>query len=56
MKVVNLNKTRKAKARAEARVQAGANAIRFGMTKAEKLRAAAEAEKAARDLEGHQRE
>ncbi len=56
MKVINLNKARKAKARADDRAGADANAVRFGRTKAEKLRAEAQAEKAKRDLDGHQRE
>lgn len=43
--VVNLNKARKRRARAEAEQQAAANRARFGRTKAEKQRdAAAEAE------------
>jgi hypothetical protein len=35
-KVVNLNRARKRKARESARVQADANAIKFGRTKAER--------------------
>lgn len=55
MSVTNLNKVRKTKARDEARVQADANAARFGVTKAEKARVKAEQAKAQRDLDGHQR-
>ncbi|MEN8895277.1 MAG: DUF4169 family protein [Yoonia sp.] len=38
MSVVNLNKVRKAKTKAEAKAQADENAVRFGRTKAERLR------------------
>ena len=53
--VVNLRSARKAKTRDAARKQGDANAAKFGRTKADKDLAAAEAEKAARDLDGHQR-
>ena len=56
MSVINLNKARKAKARAEAETKAAQNRIAFGRTKAEKTKSRAEAEKAARDLAGHQRD
>ena len=49
---MNLNRVRKAKKRADAAVQADANRIAFGRTKAEKAKTAAEAEKAARQLDG----
>ena len=55
-KVVNLKAARKARARDEARAAADANAARHGRSKAERLRAAAEEDKAARDHEGHKRE
>ncbi len=55
-KIVNLNKARKSRARDEARKQADANAIKFGLTKAEKDKDRAEADKATRDLDGHKRE
>ncbi|MEL6688994.1 MAG: DUF4169 family protein [Pseudomonadota bacterium] len=49
MKVVNLNKVRKARARDEKRAKADANAVAFGRTKAER-----QAEKADRDaLKAH---
>ena len=55
-KIVNLNKARKSRARAAARSQADANAVKFGRTKHEKLKDRAEADKATRDLDGHKRE
>lgn len=54
--VINLNRFRKAKARAEKRATADANAAKFGQSKAERGLAGARAEKAARDLEAHRRE
>ncbi len=56
MSVVNLNKARKAKARTTDRAEATANAAKFGRTKAEKALEDARAEKAQRDLDGHQQE
>ena len=55
-KVVNLNRARKAKSRKAAKVQADENAVRFGRSKAQKARDKAIAEKAHRDLDGHERE
>lgn len=54
--VVNLNRARKAKAQAIARATADANRIAFGRTRAEKTAARAEAERAARELDGAKRE
>ena len=54
--IVNLNRARKAKDQLESRAMANENAAKFGLTKAEKLRQSAEAEKARRDLDGHARE
>ena len=54
-KVLNLRAARKAKNRDAARKQGDANAVKFGRTKADKDLAAAQAEKAAHDLDGHQR-
>ena len=51
--VVNLKAARKARARATAKGAADSNAARFGQTKAEKDRVAAEADKVRRDLDGH---
>jgi len=53
---INLNKARKARAKAGKRTEADANAVKFGRTKAEKARDKADAEKAKRDLDGHERE
>jgi hypothetical protein len=53
--VVNLRQARKQKARAEDRRKADANAARFGLSKAQRNQIKAEADKAARDLEGHRR-
>lgn len=56
MKVVNLNKARKSRARADKKARADANAISFGRTKAEKTLDRAKADKAARDLDQHRRD
>ena len=50
-KVVNLNRFRKQKARAEADQQAAENRLRFGRSKAEKAREAAAVEEAKRKLD-----
>lgn len=54
--VINLNRHRKAKARADKRAQADANAARHGRSKAERLADARAADKATRDLDGHKRD
>ena len=54
--VVNLNKARKAQARAAAKVQAAENRVVFGRGKNQKAAEAAEAKKAGRRLDGAQRE
>ncbi|MFZ0099637.1 MAG: DUF4169 family protein [Gemmobacter sp.] len=54
--VVNLNRFRKDRQRAEKRAEADANAARFGRTKAEKDLEKQRAAKAARELDAHQRE
>ncbi|WP_431300301.1 DUF4169 family protein [Tabrizicola sp. BL-A-41-H6] len=54
--VVNLRQVKKQAARKAARVEADANAAKFGRTKAEREVEAARAAKAARDLDGHLRE
>jgi hypothetical protein len=56
MTVVNLNKFRKAKARAEKKVQANENAVKFGRTKAEKSLDHARNAKAQQDLDGKKRD
>jgi phage protein D len=50
-KVVNLNKARKARDRAEEKAQADANALRHGRTKAQRLLEATQADKARRTLD-----
>ncbi|MFP4327095.1 MAG: DUF4169 family protein [Roseicyclus sp.] len=52
---VNLNRFRKAKARAEKKARADENAVKFGRTRAEKAGARAEAEAIARALDSHKR-
>ena len=49
---INLNKVRKARARAEKKARADANAVTFGLTKAEKDRAKRENSRSARELDG----
>ena len=50
---VNLNRFRKARARADRKVQASENAVKFGRTKAEKDLMQARAEKAKSDVGAH---
>lgn len=54
--IINLRAVRKAKDRDAARAKGDENAAKFGRTKAEKSLEAAQAEKARRDLDGHERE
>lgn len=54
--LVNLNRARKAKARAEKVTAAAANRVKHGQTKAEKLAAKAETDRATRQLEQKRRE
>jgi nucleotide-binding universal stress UspA family protein len=54
--IVNLNKARKAKAKADGKAQAVHNRVKFGRPKAEKSLEAARAEKAAKALDGAKRE
>ena len=53
--LVNLNRFRKQKARAEKEAEAAENRVRFGRTKAEKKAEAQETARKARLLEGHRR-
>ena len=53
---INLNRVRKARAKAETKAKAAENRLAFGRPKAEKARAAAETARAARDLDGKKRE
>ncbi|WP_417719183.1 DUF4169 family protein [Salipiger sp.] len=55
-KVVNLNRFRKDRARAEKRETGDRNAVLHGRSKADKDLDKARAEKAARDLDGHTRD
>ncbi len=54
--VINLNRFRKAKKRAEAKQSAEENRSKFGRTKSEKAKAASEAEDASRHIDGHKLE
>jgi hypothetical protein len=54
--LINLNKARKARARAEGKAQAAANRVRHGQTKGAKAVSKLEAERARRELEGKKRE
>lgn len=54
--LINLNKARKAKARAGGKAQAAENRVRFGQTKGQTSVAKLEAERARRDLEGKKRD
>lgn len=54
--LINLNKARKERARADKSAKAAENRVAFGRTKAEKEVEKAEAQKAARLLDGHRRD
>ena len=54
--IVNLRTARKAKARSEKEAAAEANRLKFGRTKAEKLKEAAQKALAEKHIEGHRRE
>lgn len=53
---INLNKYRKAKARAEKEKQSDNNRAKFGRTKAEKQTAKAESKKSVKFLDSHKRD
>lgn len=55
-KVVNLNQFKKSRARDEKRRAGDANAAKHGLSKTQKELAKARAEKAKRDLDGHETE
>lgn len=55
-KVTNLNRFRKDRARAEKRAQGDENAVKHGRTKAQRALERARADRAERDLDGHERE
>ena len=54
--VINLNRARKARTRAAKEAQAAENRVKFGRSGADKARDAVERKKAARTLDGAQRE
>ena len=53
---INLNKARKARAKAAGKATAAENRIRFGQAKGAKAASRLEAERARRELEGKKRE
>lgn len=53
--IINLRRARKSKLRTEAETKAAENRVRFGRTKAERLKAEAEAERTVKTLDGHKR-
>jgi hypothetical protein len=53
---VNLNRFRKAKARAERQARAEENAVKFGRSKADKAADAKTSDSQARHLDGHKRD
>ena len=53
---INLNRARKAREKVKKRAQVEENAVKFGRTRAARERDRAAADKAARDLDGKQRE
>ncbi len=55
VRVVNLNKARKARAKTEARAKADENAARFGRTKSQRQAEEQAATKASRTLDAHRR-
>lgn len=54
--IVNLNKARKAKAKADAKSKAAANRAKYGQTTAERAKAAWDKLRAERTLDGHKRD
>ncbi|MEM1274590.1 MAG: DUF4169 family protein [Pseudomonadota bacterium] len=54
--VINLNRARKARARATAKAQADENAVKFGRRKTERTADEANKAKAERTLDGHKRD
>jgi len=54
IKPVNLNQFRKDKARAEDKARADQNAVKFGRTKAQKLREAVKLDQARKNLDQHE--
>lgn len=54
--LINLNRARKARAKAETKTQAAENRVRFGQTKGQKSAASLDAERTRRDLDEKKRE
>ena len=54
--IVSFSKAKKARDREAAKAQAAENRVKFGRTKGERSRTKADAEKAAKDLDGKKRE
>lgn len=54
--LINLNRAKKAKARAADKAQAAENRVRFGQTKGAKAASKLEAERARREFEGRKRD
>lgn len=54
--ILSLSKARKAKARTEKEVTAEANRLKFGRTKAEKLKASSEQARADKHIDGHKKD
>ena len=54
--IINLNRARKAKSRADKSAQADANRAKFGLTRAEKKAEALEQSRAERTLDGKKRD
>jgi len=54
--IVNLNRARKTRAKADKDAQAAQNRVKFGRTKAEKAKAAAEKTIAEKVIDAHKRE
>lgn len=54
--ILSLSKARKAKARSEKETAAEANRLKFGRTKAEKLKEAGEKARTEKLIDGHKRE
>ena len=53
---INLNKYKKQKARADKKAQAAENAVKFGLTKTERLNAKKETQKRCAHPDGHKSE
>ena len=53
---INLNKYKKQKARADKKAQAAENAVKFGLTKTERLNTKKETQKRDAHLDGHKSE